>query len=101
MTLNKFGFLFTGADLDPQIDKAIIRRGDFTAIIIGMSSPEGSESIAKELVDDGIELIELCGGFGPEWTAKIIQAIDGRIPVGSVAYGPESIAGIARLFPKD
>jgi len=35
------------------------------------------------------------------WTGKIIEAIEGRVPVGSVGYGPESIDGMARLFPAD
>ena len=51
------------------------------------------------MVDDGVELIELCGGFGPVWTARVLEAVDGAVPVGAVGYGPESIDGMARLFP--
>jgi len=46
-----------------------------------------------------VQLIELCGGFGPIWTAKVIEELDGAIPVGSVGYGPEAISGMYRLFP--
>jgi len=50
------------------------------------------------LVADGVQLIELCGGFGPIWTAKLIEAIDDAVPVGSVAYGPEAIDRIQAIF---
>jgi hypothetical protein len=46
----------------------------------------------------GIQLIELCGAFGPVWTARIIDAIDDAVPVGFVAYGAEAIAPMHRLF---
>ena len=45
-----------------------------------------------------MQLIELCGGFGPIWTARVIEAIGGAVPVGSVGYGPESIAQMHELF---
>ena len=45
-----------------------------------------------------MQLIELCGGFGPVWTARVLAAIDHRVPVGSVAYGPESITALHALF---
>jgi hypothetical protein len=45
-----------------------------------------------------VQLIELCGGFGPRWTARVIEAIAGKVPVGAVAYGPESIDQMHALF---
>jgi hypothetical protein len=43
-------------------------------------------------------LIELCGGFGPVWTGKIIEAVGPEIPVGSVSYGSESIDTMYAIF---
>ena len=99
MALHAFGFIFTGRGLNPAEDRTLIQRGDFRAVMVGVAEPSQAVAVAKELVADGIELIELCGGFGPVWTGKIIEAIEGRVPVGSVGYGPESIDGMARLFP--
>ena len=55
-------------------------------------------SVARGLVDEGIELLELCGGFGPVWTARISETIETKIPVSSVGYGPESIDAMYALF---
>ncbi|MFJ2741496.1 DUF6506 family protein [Streptomyces sp. NPDC087440] len=99
MALDAFGFLFTGRGLDPDQDRSVIERDGFRAVLVGMADPAQAPAVAAALVDEGIQLIELCGGFGPVWTAKVIEATKSRVPVGSVGYGPESIDGMAALFP--
>lgn len=98
MSLTRFGFLVTGAGLDPARDRTELRSEQFHMTVIGMSAAEDGPAAAAELVRDGVQLIELCGGFGPVHTAAIIAAIDHRVPVGSVAYGPEALAGLHRIF---
>lgn len=100
MALNAFGFIFTGRGLDPGVDRIVIERGDYRAVIVGMDSTVHAAQVARDMVAEGIELIELCGGFGPVATAAVLNAIDHAVPVGAVGYGPESISGVARLFPE-
>ena len=45
--------------------------------------------VAKKLVSEGVQTIEICGGFGPYWVTKISEAIENKVPVGTVMYGPE------------
>lgn len=99
MSLERFGFIVTGAGLDPANARAEINSEHFTGIMVGVEKPDQAIAVAQQMVADGIQLIELCGGFGPVWTARVIEAIGGATPVGSVAYGPESISGMYRLFP--
>ena len=70
----------------------------FLMIAVGVARPEHGIAVARQMVADGVQLIELCGGFGPLWTAKIIEAIDRAVPVGAVGYGPESLDQMYRLF---
>ena len=44
---------------------------------------------AKELVETGVALIELCGLFDMEKTKAVIEAIDGKVPVGSCGLAEE------------
>lgn len=44
---------------------------------------------AIKLKNEGIQMLELCGGFGPVWVAKLMKALGSSIPIGSVYYGPE------------
>jgi len=98
MSLTKFGFIVTGNGLDSKTHRVEMKSHAFTMIAIGVASSEQAIVAARELVAEGIQLLELCGGFGPLGTAKVIEAIDNRIPVGSVAYGPESIDAMHALF---
>jgi len=93
MALTKFGFIVTGDDF-------VQYQGTekFSMKVVGVSDASKGLAVAKEMVAEGIQLIELCGGFSPVWAGKIIEAIDYKVPVGVVAYGPESINSMYRLF---
>lgn len=93
MALTKFGFIVTGDDFVQYqgTDK-------FSMKVVGVSDASQGIAVANEMITEGIQLIELCGGFGPVWSGKIIEAIDHAVPVGSVGYGPESIDGMYHLF---
>ncbi|WP_410097116.1 DUF6506 family protein [Streptomyces sp. Isolate_219] len=38
------------------------------------------------------------GGFGPVWAGRVIEAIDGAVPVGVVGYGPEAVDQVHAIF---
>lgn len=92
MKFNHYVYIFLGPELDPAIHRNTITTDKltFTAIGIDFHHKEQVIAIAKEAIQQGAQMIELCGGFGPIWIAKISEAIDGKVPVGSVAYGPEA-----------
>jgi predicted polyphosphate/ATP-dependent NAD kinase len=98
MALTKFGFIVTGKGFASHRHRITMQSEAFTMIAIGVSHPEEGVAAARELRDEGVQLIELCGGFGPLWTAKTIEAIGHQIPIGSVGYGPESIDAMHALF---
>ncbi|KAB7578545.1 DUF6506 family protein [Verminephrobacter eiseniae] len=93
MALTKFGFIVTG-------DRFVQHQGTdkFQMKVVGVATASEGIEVAQEMVREGVQLIELCGGFSPVWAGKIIEAIDYAVPVGVVAYGPESIDSMHRLF---
>ncbi len=95
MALTKFGFIVPG-DSFVQIQGT----EKFHMKVAGVTDPKDGIEAAKQMVKEGVQLIELCGGFSPVWAGKIIEAIEYAVPVGVVAYGPESIDGMHRLFAK-
>jgi 2-keto-3-deoxy-6-phosphogluconate aldolase len=98
MALTRFGFIVTGNGYDPAEHVTRLESPRIITIIVGVTRPEQAIAVARTMVADGVQLIELCGGFGPIWTARVIAAIDGAVPVGAVAYGPESIDQMHALF---
>lgn len=98
MALSKFGFIVIGAQLDPTRHRQVMQSPAFEMVSVGVSSPAQALAVAQAMVADGVQLIELCGGFGPKWTAQVQEAVAHRVPVGSVSYGPESIDAMHALF---
>jgi len=93
--LNKWAFFYFSPEFSPKENTVINRNamGTCEMITIGFdpsAKQDGSIiEMAKKLKTEGVQFIELCGGFGPTWVTKINEALDYEIPVGTVTYGPE------------
>ena len=100
MALSRFGFLVCGPGLDPACHRTSLVSPGFTMVTLGVTDPvvQGPAAARRLIDEDRVQLVELCGGFGPLGTAAVLAAVDGRVPVGSVAYGPESIDLMHHLF---
>lgn len=92
MKFNNFAYIFLGPGLNPDKDRSVIKTDKliFTAIGIDFKEKEKVLPIARELISSGAQMLELCGGFGPIWIAKVSEEIQNQVPVGSVSYGPEA-----------
>lgn len=92
MKLNNFAILFLAEKADPKIHRATIKIENVTYTTVGIDFQHKEQviEIAKELIANGAQIIELCGGFGPIWIAKVIEATKNQVPIGGVFYGPES-----------
>ena len=99
MTFNKWAFIYLGVgEEDPLVDRAVIERGGLTTTIVAVPDRAAAIDVARELVEGGAQSIELCGAFGPRWVAEVVEATGGRVPVGGVNYGMESVPRLAALF---
>ena len=69
---------------DPKIDRKAIGKNE-NAEIIGVKNLEEAKEISRSLI--GIaDVIELCGAFEKEGAREIIDATDGKIPIGFVTH---------------
>ncbi len=99
MALQRFGFIVTGAGLDPARHRNLMSSATFTMIAVGVADPAQGADVARALVEEhGVQLIELCGGFGTADTLRVQAAVPATVPVGVVRYGPEVIESMHRLF---
>jgi hypothetical protein len=96
--MKKWGFIYTlGAPSDtPRVDS--IGSESCAMICVGVSSVAEAPDVARKLLSEGVELIELCGGFGGGGLAAVIAAVDNKVPVGAVFYGCEAGTGLHKLF---
>src|SRR5262245_18842029 len=90
----KWAFLYTLDDPTEPLRTDTVG----TLVCIGLPRVSDAPAIARKLVADGVELIELYGGFGGAGLGAVIEAVDGKVPVGAVFYGVDASAGLQRLF---
>ena len=98
MPLTDFAFIVFGPDYDPDTHTKTLQSDFLKTRLVGVDSLESAEKVAMELVSDGVQLIELCGWFGPKGAARIIDAVGDKVPVGFVTSGPDSIDLMYKLF---
>jgi Family of unknown function (DUF6506) len=100
MAFTKWALIYLGTgEEDPAVDRAVIERGGLTTTIVAVPDRAAAVDVAVDLVEAGAQSIEVCGGLGPAVALEIIAATNGRVPVGAVTYGVESIHSLAALFP--
>ena len=94
----KFAYLIIGTIFDSCKDRAYIHNE--VSQIIGVSDIEEACKVAKELKNEGVDCIELGGGFGEEGARKIIEATENKIAVGFVVHLEEQNDIYKKLFGK-
>jgi hypothetical protein len=96
--LNSYGFIFLSPESDPAIHRSVIESSGFKTTVVAVPDPSRAVAVAVALLADGVQLLELCGAFGPHWTSLVLEATGRRVPVGSVSYGVESVAALTNLI---
>lgn len=94
----KFAYFILGSSFDPARDRASI--GDGKATIVGVPSIEVACEVARELADDGIAAIDVCGGFREEGARRLIEATGGRVCICPAHHLPEQEELNRSLFSK-
>lgn len=92
----KWAFIYTLDDPSTGARTDVIG----SLVCVGVSSVADAPDVARRLVADGVEFIELCGGFGGAGLGSVISAVENRVPVGAVFFGVDAAAGLNRIFPR-
>ena len=98
MALTKWAFIYTlSTDSDAPVFQTIGDEG-CALIAVGVPSTDMAAGVVSDLIEDGVQLIELCGAFGPQATANVESAIGGRIPFGAVTYPCSEGSRLSSIF---
>ena len=93
-----WAFIFLNPECDPAVDKLEMMHEGNRLLIYGTASVEQGMEVAKKIMEeDDCVLIELCGGYGEDGAQKIIESVDGKIPVGYVTYPTSEIPKLSIL----
>lgn len=93
--ITNYGFIYVDPGADAAGERAVRDSDAQRSTIVAVPEPAAVVDAAARLADEGAQLIELCGFFGPTWTARVVEAVGDRVAVGSVSFGPESVGNLA------
>ncbi len=81
---------------DPSADRIVRSNAAASTTFVAVPDMAVLPAVAADLVaNEGVELLELCGGIGPLPAAAVIEAVGDRVPVGVCTFGVESVTGAA------
>lgn len=100
MQFKAFAYIFLTPGFSPESNSMVSEKDGYRFKAVGIDMNKKGEviTVAKTLAEEGYQMIELCGGFGPEWIYNVSLALDNKIPVGGVFYGPQFRQQLADLF---
>ncbi|GAA4940318.1 hypothetical protein GCM10023334_051390 [Nonomuraea thailandensis] len=87
--------IYEEAGADPLADVLAVANHHGRTRVRAVAEPAQMVRLVTELVGEGVDRIELCGGFGAVWHARARQAAGGQAAVGAIYYGFESLPGVA------
>ncbi|NEE04620.1 DUF6506 family protein [Phytoactinopolyspora halotolerans] len=90
-----WAYIYEHPGTDPVTDRTVIDRGGQRTILAPTPTAAAAPEIARRLVDeDGVSLIELCGGFSLADAARVHEAVE-NVAVGHVTFAVDSVAAAA------
>jgi len=83
----KITFMYVTKNGDPKKHRIIVPSPEHLEMnIMAVKDIKQAEEEAKKLVAEGAKVIELCGGFGHQGTARIVKAVNGKAEIGVVRF---------------
>lgn len=82
----KAAFIFLAPGVDPSRDRATVTTPKVELTSVAVNNYIEAVEVARKLVEEGVEAIELCGGFGHVGTARVAAAVEGKATVGVVRF---------------
>lgn len=62
---------------DPAENRTVLQTPAYDLTVVAVPDYQAAVNVAKELFANGIDMIELCGGFGILGTAEVARAVPG------------------------
>lgn len=91
-----WAYIYEHPGADPATDRFELDKNGERSVMVPVPEPGVAPDVAKRLVEvDGVELIELCGGFTLPEAARVVEVIGGRVPVGHVTFAVDSVPAAA------
>jgi len=89
----QLAFVYLVPDGDPASRATLSQSAMADLIVVPAKDYQQAAEVSRQLVEEGIQAIELCAGFGNVGVAKVAQAVAGKVPVGVVRFDSHPTLG--------
>jgi hypothetical protein len=94
--MTTWAYIYEHPGSHPQNDRHVLEGDGQRTLLVPVPDAAIAPSVAVGLVaNDGVALIELCGGFPIGAAAQVVEALDGAVPVGHVTFAVDSVTSAA------
>jgi hypothetical protein len=98
MMLTSFGFIVKAPGYSALQHHAQLLSEKFSTRVVGVADLAEAIWAARNLIAEGVQLIELCGGFSESDRTELENQTGHEVPVGVVVYNPTQEAELVKLF---
>ena len=84
--MKRAAFIFLAPQTDPSVHRGTVKTPTMDLDAIAVPTYAEAARVAKDLVDQGLGIIELCGGFGIHGAYIVKQAVGDRAKIGVVRF---------------
>lgn len=98
MSLTNYGFIILAPEYSSHKQHAVLENEHFRSEIVGVNSVEEAIDVSEDLISQGVQLIELCGGFGEEKANQVIDALQSETPIGFVGFSVKENEKLAAVM---
>jgi hypothetical protein len=93
--MTTWAFIYEHPGGDPHRDRFVLDRDGQRSLMVPVPDSNVAAAVARQLVAEGVELIELCGGFPVAVAAAVADAVGDGVPVGHVTFSADAIQAAA------
>ncbi|MEO1234337.1 MAG: DUF6506 family protein [Myxococcota bacterium] len=99
MPLSRYVFLIKADGYPSEGSTVVLPTEAFTTTVFAAPRLEAHLKACARLVDEGAQLVELCGGFSESDARAVRESVGPGVPVGHVQFDAENRARLERLVP--
>lgn len=89
--MTTWAFIYEHPGSDPNVNRHVLELGGQRTVLVPVPAPSAAPAVAEALIAEGVQLLELCGGFPLAVAASVRAVVPDYIPVGHVAFAADSV----------
>jgi hypothetical protein len=91
-------YMFINPHLDSNQHRAEIDTPEFKMVVVGVPSFEEGARVAKQFVEKGVQIVELCGAFGYAGAKTVSEAVGDKASVGIMVHQVRNAPKLAKAL---